>query len=100
MNGSKITQIKNIVAKIDIEKINGYLQEYPKSKTLRRIVGYSKRVLDSSNDQETFKLGTYLAYDLDTICDAEKTGYVKDEAEKKYWLELSEELFKQTIGVK
>jgi len=97
---NKNQQIKSIVAKIDLDKINKYLQEYSTSKTLRRIIRYNKRISDSSNDQEIFKLGTYLAYYLDTICDAEKTGYVKDKTEKKYWLELSEELFKHTIGIK
>jgi hypothetical protein len=29
-----------------------------------------------------------------------KTGYVKDEAEKKCWLEISKKLFENTIGVK
>ena len=98
MNESKITQIKNIVAKIDIEKINGYLQEHPKSKTLRQIFGYRKRVLDSSDDQEIFKLAVRLAYNLDTIVNVSK--YVKKEEEKKHWLEISRELFENTIGVR
>jgi hypothetical protein len=84
MNESKTTQIKNIVAKIDIEKISLLLQEHSTSKTLRRIIRYSKRISESSNDLEIFKLGTYLAYYLDTICDTEKTNYVKDETEKQY----------------
>jgi hypothetical protein len=29
-----------------------------------------------------------------------KTCYVKDEEEKKYWLEISEELFENTVGLK
>jgi hypothetical protein len=37
-----------------------------------------------------------MAYDLDLIVN--KTGYVKNEEEKKYWLAISEELF--NIGVK
>jgi len=100
MNENKTAQIKQVIAKIDIGKISLLLQEHSTSKTLRRIIRYSKRISDSSNDQEIFKLGTYLAYYLDTICDAEKTDYVKDETERKYWLELSEELFKHTIGIK
>ena len=97
---NKSTQIKNIVAKIDTNKITTYSQEYPQSKTLRQVVNYSKRVQESNDDKEIFKLSIDLAYYLDTICDPNKAGYVKDEKEKKYWLELSEELFKQTIGKK
>jgi hypothetical protein len=78
---SKSQQIKNIVAKIDIGKITNY-SEYPQSKTLRQIIGYRKRVLDSSNDQEIFRITVRLAYNLDTIVN--KTNYVKNEAEKKY----------------
>ena len=98
MNNNKSHQIKNIASKIDIEKINGYLQEYPKSETLRQIFGYRKRILDSSNDQEIFRLSVKLAYNLDTIINVSK--YVKKEEEKKYWLEISRELFENTIGVK
>ena len=82
MNESKTTQIKQAVTKIDIEKINGYLQEHPKSKTLRQIFGYRKRVLDSSNDQEIFKLAVRLAYNLDTIVNVSK--YVKKEEKEKH----------------
>jgi hypothetical protein len=92
--------IKQAVAKIDIGKIAVYLQEHSTSKSLKEIVKYSKRVQDSNNDQEIFKLGTALAFDLDTICDTNKTNYVKDEAEKKHWLEISRELFENTVGVK
>ena len=84
MDNNKSQQIKQTVAKIDIGKIAKYSQEYPKSKTLRRIIGYSKRVLDSNEDEKVFKLGTYLAYYLDTICDPNKVSYVKGEAEKKH----------------
>jgi hypothetical protein len=45
-------------------------------------------------------LSVRLAYDLDNICDPNKAGYVKDEAEKKHWLEISEELFMNTKGPK
>jgi hypothetical protein len=75
-------KIKNMVTKIDIEKINGYLKEHSSSKTLRQIFGYRKRVLDSSNDQEIFKLAVRLAYNLDTIVNVSK--YVKKEEEKKH----------------
>jgi hypothetical protein len=97
---NKTQQIKNTVAKIDIEKINNHLQEHPTSSTLKEIVRYSKRILDNSDEKVVFKLGVKIAYNLDTICDTNKTGYVKDEKEKKHWLELSEELFKHTIGKK
>jgi len=93
-------EIKKIVAKIDIGKISEYLQEHSTSTSLKEIVKYSKRVLDNNEDEQVFKLGVWLGYVLRTICDPNKAGYVKDEKEKKYWLELSEELFKQTIGKK
>lgn len=99
MNETKTQQIKNAIAKIDISKITSY-PEYPNQRTLRRIINLSKRIWDSNNDQEVFKLGTDLAYYLNAICDPEKVGCVKDEKEKKYWLELSKELFENTIGVK
>ena len=92
-----MAKIKNIVAKIDIGKIANY-PEYPQSKTLRQIIGYRKRALDSSSDQEIFKLAVRIAYNLDTIVN--KTGYVNNEEEKKCWLELSQELFMNTKGPK
>ena len=97
MKENKSTQIKQAVAKIDINKIVAYSQEYPQSKTLRQIVNYSKRVQASNSEQEIFKLGVDLAYYLNTICDPNKAGYVKNEEEKKYWLEISRELFKNTV---
>ena len=100
MNENKSTQIKQAVAKIDINKIVTYSQEYPQSKTLRQIVNYIKRVQASNSEQEIFKLGVDLAYYLDTICDPSKGGYVKNEEKKKYWLEISEELFKNTVGLR
>ena len=97
---NNIQEIKSIVAKIELDKINRYSKEYPTSKTLKEIIRYSKKILDSNEEKLVFKLGVKIAYNLDTICDTEKTGYVKDEAEKKHWLEISEELFKHTIGTK
>jgi len=94
----KSTQIKNIVTKIDLDKIASYLQEHSKSKTLKEIIKYSKRALDSDEEKKVFKLGTDLAYELDILVN--KTGYVKVEAEKKHWLEISRELFENTIGVR
>jgi hypothetical protein len=41
-----------------------------------------------------------VAYHLDTICDPNKAGYVKNEKEKKYWLAISGELFAATVGKK
>jgi len=100
MNESKTQQIKQTVAKIDIEKINGYLQEYPKSHTLKEIIKFSRKLLASEEEKWVFRWGVKLAYNLDTICDLDKAGYVKDEKEKKSWLEISKELFEYTIGVK
>jgi hypothetical protein len=82
MNENKTEKLKNIVAKIDIEKIKNYLQEYSSSKTLKQIKSHSKKLLNSNNEQEIFKLAVRLAYHLDTIVNVSK--YVKDEAEKKY----------------
>jgi len=100
MNNTKTQLIKNTVAKIDIDKINFCLKQNPNSKTLKQIVSYQKRVRESNNDQEVFKLAVSLAYYLDIICDPNKAGYVKSEEEKKVLLKVSKELFKNTIGVK
>ena len=75
-------KIKEIVTKIDLDKIASYLQEHSKSKTLKEIIKYSKRALDSDEEKKVFKLGTDLAYELDILVN--KTGYVKVEAEKKH----------------
>jgi len=71
------------VTKTDLNKIANY-PEHPQSKTLRRIIRYAQRIINSNNDQEIFRLGTDLAYYLNAICDPNKAGYVKDEKEKKY----------------
>jgi hypothetical protein len=96
---NKSQLIKQTVARIDINKITSY-PEHPQSRTLRRIIRYSQRIETSNNDQEIFKLGTDLAYYLNAICDPEKVGCAKKEEEKKYWLEISKEMFKHTIGIK
>ena len=83
MNETKTPKIKQIVSKIDIGKIAGYLENNPNSKTLRQIIRYSKRVLDSNEEEKIFKLAVSLAYNLDTICDNNKTGYVKGKKEKE-----------------
>ncbi len=98
MNENKTAQIKQIIAKIDLDKIAIYLQEHSTSKNLKEIIKYSKRALDSNDDKKVFKLGTDLAYDLDMLVN--KTDYVKNEAEKKHWLEIAKELFENTIGYK
>ena len=98
MNESKTAQIKQIISKIDLDKIASYLQEYSTSKTLKQIKSHKKKALNSSNDEETFKLAVRLAYHLDTIVNVSK--YVKNEDEKKHWLEIAKELFENTIGVK
>ena len=97
---NRTAQIKSIVAKIDTNKIASYLQEYSSSKTLKEIIRYGKKILESNDEKTVFKLGVKVAYNLDTICDPDKADYVKNEEEKKYWLEISEELFKHTIGKK
>lgn len=96
MNG--IEKIQAAVARIDTAKIANYLAENPKSKTLRRIIRYSQRILASSNEEEIGKLTIYTAYNLETI--VSKTNYVKNEEEKQHWLELSQELFMNTQGPK
>ena len=98
MKENKSTQIKQVVAKIDVDKIITYQQEYPKSKTLRQIANYRKRIQESNNDQEIFRLGVDIAYYLDTIVN--KVGYVKNEEEKKHWLEISKELFENTVEMR
>lgn len=95
MNENKTAQIKKIVAKIDTEKIASYPQ-HSESKTLRQIIGYSKRILD--NDEKTFKLAVKIAYLLDVIVNINK--YVNKEEEKKHWLKISEELFENTVGLR
>ncbi len=95
---SKSELIKQIITKIDLDKIAVYLQENSSSKTLKQIVSWKKRALKSSNDQEIFKLAVRLAYSLDTIVNVSK--YVKKEEEKKFWLEIAKELFENTVGYK
>jgi len=95
---NKTQQIKQIVAKIDTNKIANCLKEYPSSKTLKQVIKHSKRALESNDEKKVFKLGTDLAYELDILVN--KTGYVKNEAEKECWLEISRELFENTIGVR
>lgn len=100
MNENKTAQIKSIVAKIDLDKIADYLKEHCSSKTLKEIIRYSKKILEISDEKTVFKLSVKIAYNLDTICDPDKAGYVKDKTEKKHWLEISEELFMNTLGEK
>jgi len=97
MNKNKTEKIKSIVAKIDTNKIASYPQ-HPESKTLRQIIRFSKRISESSDEREIFRLTVRIAYGLEMIVN--KTKYVKNEEEKKYWLEISEELFENTVGVK
>ncbi|CAG8636580.1 6053_t:CDS:1, partial [Ambispora gerdemannii] len=54
------------------------------STSLKEIIKYSKRILESNEEEKAFKLAVHLAHDLDTICDPNKAGYVKDEEEKKH----------------
>ena len=70
------------MAKIDLDKVASYQKEYPNSKTLRQIIRYSQRILDSNNDQEIFRLTVRIAYGLEMIVN--RVVYVKNEEEKKY----------------
>lgn len=97
MNEIKVAEIKQIISKIDLDKIVSYPQ-HPESKTLRQIIRYSQRISNSNNEEEIFRLTVRIAYGLEMIVN--KTKYVKDEEEKKYWLEISEKLFEITIGLK
>lgn len=94
---SKSELIKQIVVKIDTNKIASY-PEHPQSKTLRQIIRYSERILGSNKEEEIFRLAVHLAYSLEMIVN--KVGYVKNEIEKECWLEISDELFKNTVGKK
>jgi hypothetical protein len=73
--------IKQVIAKVDTDKIASYPQ-HPKSKTLRQIIRFSKRISESSDEHEIFRLAVRTAYNLDMIVN--KTNYVKDEIEKKH----------------
>lgn len=95
---NKIQKLKETVSRIDIGKIADYSENNPNSKTLRRIIRYSKRILDSENEEVISKLAVSLGYNFDTIVNVSK--YVKNEKEKKFWLEISEELFENTVGKK
>ena len=97
MNENKTAQIKSIISKIDLDKIASY-PEHPESKTLRQIIRYSKRIIDSSDEREIFRLAVRIAYGLEMIVN--KINYVKKEEEKKHYLEISEKLFENTVGLK
>ncbi|CAG8577757.1 8368_t:CDS:2 [Ambispora gerdemannii] len=64
----------------DHDKLTQEIEDY----FLKEIIKYSKRVLESNEEEKVFKLGVAIAFDLDTICDPNKAGYVKDEEEKKH----------------
>ena len=95
---NKIQKLKETVSRIDIGKLADYSEKNPNSKTLRQIIRYSKRILDSENEEVISKLAVSLGYNFDTIVNVSK--YVKNEKEKKFWLEMSEELFENTVGEK
>jgi ABC-type oligopeptide transport system ATPase subunit len=94
---NKSTQIKQTISKIDLDKIASFPQ-HPESKTLRKIIRHSQRILNSDKEEEIFKSAVKTAYLLDTIVNISK--YVKDKKEKENWLEISKELFENTIGYK
>jgi hypothetical protein len=79
---NKIQKLKETVSKIDIGKITNYSENNPNSKTLRQVIRYSKRIIDSENEEEILKLSERLAYNFDTIVNISK--YIKNEKEKKY----------------
>jgi len=54
--------------------------------------------MDGEKEEEILKLSERLAYNFDTIINVSK--YIKNEKEKKFWLEISEELFENTVGKK
>jgi hypothetical protein len=95
---SKTQLIKKTIAKINISKIISYQQEYPKSKTLKEIIRYTRTALENNEEEKIFKSVVDLAYNLDTLVN--KTSYVRNEEEKKQLLKISEELFRNTIGLK
>ena len=78
---NKIQKLKETVSRIDIGKIANYSEKNPNSKTLRQIIRYSKRIMDSEKEQEILKLSERLAYNFDTIVNVSK--YAKNEKEKK-----------------
>jgi predicted Ser/Thr protein kinase len=79
---NKIQKVKETVSRIDIGKIANYSENNPNSKTLRQIIRYSKRILDSENEEVISKLAVSLGYNFDTIVNVSK--YVKNEKEKKF----------------
>lgn len=91
-------EIKQAVAKINLDKINAYLAKNPNSWTLKRIIRHTKEIEKSPSLAVVFKLAVKLAYYLDAIIN--KTDYIKDPKEKEYWLKLAKELFGLTVGVK
>ena len=80
MNENKTAKLKEIVSKINLKKILYYSIDFPKSETLRKINIYSKRVLNSKNDQEVFRLAVKLGYYSYNLVNLVKC--VKNEAEK------------------
>src|SRR5437763_11140350 len=97
MNNNKSQLIKQIISKIDLDKIASYSQ-HPESKTLRKIIRYSQRILNTDREKEIFKLAVKIAYSLDVIVNINK--YVKDKKEKEYLLEISKGLFENAVGLK
>ncbi|RHZ36177.1 hypothetical protein [endosymbiont GvMRE of Glomus versiforme] len=94
----KSSQIKQILTKIEMPKIIACLETNPQSKTLKQIIRCSQRAWESKDPEEVFRLAVRVAYALDTIVN--KADYVKNDKNKKYCLEISQELFKETVGQK
>jgi len=79
MNQVQISQIKEISTKISPEKIKTYLTKNPKSRTLKLLRNYSKRISKSKDEKEIARLGAKTAYFLNTIV---KANYVSEQNEK------------------
>ena len=95
LNQEKLNQIKELINKIDLQKINSYLEKNPKSRTLKLLRNFIKRIKDNKNPKH-FRLAKKIAYFLNVII---KENYVLEENDKKNYLEISQELFKNTIGL-
>ena len=77
---NKSVQIKEISAKINLEKINSYLTKNPKSRTLKLLRNFTKRIKESKDEKEISKLGGKVAYFLD--CIVNKANYISEESER------------------
>ena len=86
----KIAKIKDIVQKIDINKVNTYLEKKPNSGSLRRVIKNYQEVLEKTEEEEVKISARKLNHYLNVM--ANLSPYVQDETEKKRLNELIEEL--------